>query len=208
MLTTLAVILALCITLFIALLAVPVSLTHDIHRRQTWQGEMTVVWLFGLVRIRFSPFQPSSKAKPTAEKSLAKKSSHITKTTKKKTQVTRKRKNAFATLRQKAFRRRIMKFIGDLWRAVHKENIRLRVCIGLGDPADTGQLWAIAGPIAGILASAKEASIEVIPDFLDTTLEVDSSGTVQLIPLQVITLTIGLLVSAPIRQGLWQMRAA
>ena len=90
---------------------------------------------------------------------------------------------------------------------LQKENLKLRVCIGLGDPADTGLLWAVVGPIAGILATTKETSINIVPDFVDTTMEVDSSGTLRLIPLQIIILTLGFFLSAPVRQGIKQMRA-
>ena len=118
----------------------------------------------------------------------------------------RKKQNVFAVVRQKPFRRRIIRFISDLWHAVHKKNVSLRVRVGLGDPADTGQLWAIVGPVAGILANIQEASIKIEPEFFDTTFELDSSGSIRLIPLQMIYLTVALLLSPPVWQGIRQMR--
>ena len=108
----------------------------------------------------------------------------------------------FRALRQTAFRRRIILFIHDLWHAVHKRDISLRLRVGLGDPADTGQLWAMLGPVAGMLADTQAASIEIEPEFFDATLELDSSGDIRFIPLQMIYLTVGLLLSPPVWRGI------
>lgn len=187
------------LVLLIALLAIPVTLTHHISWQQRFQGTLTLGWLFGLVNISFSPFQPSGKKPP---------SDRVKKIPQKKKQKSRKKQDGFAAIRQKAFRQRIIKFITDLWHAVQKENISLRLCIGLGDPADTGQLWAVMGPVAGILSTSQEASIEIVPDFMDTTLEVDSSGTIRIVPLQIILLTLGCLLSPPVFKAIKQMRTA
>jgi len=93
-------------------------------------------------------------------------------------------------------------------RALQKKDVNLRVRVGLGDPADTGQLWAIVGPMAGILANVQQASIEIEPEFFDATFQVNSSGNIRLIPLQMIYLTAGLLLSPPIWQGIIKMRRA
>ena len=186
--------------LLIALLAIPVTLSHHISWQQRFQGTLTLIWFFGLVKIRFSPFQPSGKKKRT--------SNQANKIPEKKKQKPRKKPNAFAAIRQKAFRQRTTKFIRDLWHAIHKENITLRLRVGLGDPADTGLLWAIIGPVAGILATSQEASIQIVPDFIDTTLKVDSSGTIRIVPLQIIILALGCLLSPPVLKGLRQMRTA
>jgi Protein of unknown function (DUF2953) len=99
-----------------------------------------------------------------------------------------------------------MRFVRDLWHVVHKKDVVLRVRIGLGDPADTGQLWAIVGPVAGVLANIQEALIDIEPEFRDATFELDSSGTLRVIPLQVLYMTVALLLSPPVWQGIRQMR--
>ncbi|MDH3560532.1 MAG: DUF2953 domain-containing protein, partial [Gammaproteobacteria bacterium] len=109
--------------------------------------------------------------------------------------------------RQKSFRRRVTRFIRDVWHAIHKRDVRLNVRIGLGDPADTGQLWAVVGPVAGILSTAREATVGIVPDFVEETFELDSRGNLRLIPLQMLYLAAGLLLSPSIWQGLKQMRA-
>ena len=184
---------------FIALLAIPVTLSYQVSWQRAFQGKVKLQWAFGLVRIDLPAFQ-SKTASPQGEEP--------TQTIHRKRHPSRKRSNPLAVIRQKAFRRRIIRFIHDLWHAVHKRDVSLRIRIGLGDPADTGQLWAIVGPVAGILANVQQASIEIEPEFFDTIFELDSSGNIRLIPLQMIYLTLALLLSPSVWQGIKQMRKA
>ena len=183
--------------LLIALLAIPVSLTFKVSWQQVFQGDIQLCWAFGLVRLQLSPF-PSNTPSPEGEPP-AQKTSHPEPSS-------GKIKKHFGAILQKAFRQRIIRFLSDFWHAIQKRDICLRIRAGLGDPADTGQLWAIVGPVAGMLSNAQEASIEIVPEFFDATLELDSSGNIRLIPLQIIYLTIGLLLSPPIWRGFKQMR--
>ena len=45
-----------------------------------------------------------------------------------------------------------------------------------------------------------------IGDVLDTTFEVDGSGTIRIIPLQLVMISLGLLFSPPIWRGIMSMR--
>ena len=185
--------------LFFALLAIPVSLTFHVSWKQDLQNDITLKWAFGLVRVRIAPDQSgeTSLESEKVQQKIARAGS-----------APRKERNVIAVIRQKRFRRRIIRFVTDLWHAIYKENVNLHVRIGLGDPADTGQLWAILGPIAGLLASVREASICLEPEFSDTTFELDSSGSIRIIPLHIIGLAVALLLSPPIWQGIRQMRMA
>ena len=179
-----------------AILAIPVNLTYLVCWRQTFQGDMTLQWLFGLVRLQLPlrrPTTPSSSAKKVARSNHKKLSSG-------------RKSNPIAAIRQKSFRQRMIKFTRDFWHAIQKHNLTLRIRIGLGDPADTGQMWAIVGPVSGILAAIEEASIEIEPEFIDSVFELDSSGNIRVIPLQMIYLVFGLLLSPAIWQGIKQIR--
>jgi len=183
---------------FIALLAIPVTLTYQLSWRCALEGNMTLQWLFGLVRIQL----PSIEAKAS--------NLETEKTTQKKHEKrpSGKKSNPVAAIRQKSFRQRVYKFVRDFWHAIHKQNLKLRIRIGLGDPAETGQLWAIVGPVSGMLATVKEASIEIEPEFIEPVFELDSSGSIRVIPLQLLYLTIGLFLSPSIWQGITRMRKA
>ncbi len=184
---------------FFALLAIPVTLTFQISWRHVLQGNIRLLWLFGLVRIPI----PISQTKGSSHEGEESVQAHS-----RQEHPPRKKQNLFTVIRQKSFRRRVFLFFRDIWHALHKRNLKLRVRIGLGDPADTGQLWAVIGPVSGILAGTQAASFEFEPEFYETVFELDSSGSIRLVPLQILYLTIGLLLSPPLWQAVKQARKA
>jgi len=191
--------LVILLLLIFALLSIPVALSFQVSWQQDFQGEVKLLWLFGLIRVRLP--SPHKNTSLTEDKKPAKKKkdglskrSHANK------------RNVFAAVRQKAFRQRIFRFIRDMWHAVQKKDLSLRVRVGLGDPADTGQLWALVGPVAGLFSNIQKASITIEPDFFNSSFELDSSGKLRIVPLQLLYLTFTLFLSPPVWQGIKQMR--
>lgn len=181
----------------IFLLAVPLTLTYQVSSRQDIQSDVTLQWAFGLVRRKIS--SQRVKATPPDHDEAGQKVGPVERSS-------RNNGRIFAAVRQKEFRRRIVRFVSDLWHAVDKKDVGLRLRLGLGDPVDTGQLWAVVGPIAGILASVQDATIEIEPEFFDVTFELDSSGCLRIIPLQLIYLMVALLLSPRIWHGISRTR--
>jgi hypothetical protein len=181
----------------IALLAIPVTLTYQLSWPQDSQQDTLLEWAFGLVKVRIPVSEPKALSSAGNE---SKRKTHRSRAS------SGKRTNVLAAIRLKPFRQRIVRFIGDMWQAIHKKNVSLRVRVGLGDPADTGQLWAIVGPIAGLLATTQGAAIAIEPEFSDSTFELNTAGSIRVIPLQLILVTIALLLSPPIWQGIVQMQ--
>lgn len=187
------------LSLVVILLALPVTLTYQLSWKQTLSADLRLNWAFGLVRADVSP----DAAKPDPVKSDARRSKAGVRAKSKG-----KKPDIMAAFRQPLFRRRIIRFLSDLWRAIHKKNVRLLVRMGLGDPADTGRLWAMLGPLSGLLARLRDIRVAIEPDFLDATLEVDSSGTIRMIPLRLVIIVLGLLFSPPVWRGLMLMRTS
>ncbi len=177
--------------LFIALLAIPVWVSYTVSWHRILRADATVQWAFGLVNVKI----PGRVENPKIKKGRQGRSKNS-------------RGNILIAVRQTAFRRRILRFSRDLWRALRKQDVNLKIRLGLGDPADTGQLWAVCGPLAGALASAPDVATTIEPDFLDQTLELDSSGQVRVIPLQVLYLIAALMLSPSVWRGVRQMRVA
>jgi len=100
----------------------------------------------------------------------------------------------------------MLRFVREVWRAFRKRDLQLHIRVGLGDPADTGQLWAMFGPLSGLLSTLEDASVELEPDFVDAVFELDSRGKVSVIPLRLIYLVLGLLLSPPFWRGMRRMR--
>jgi hypothetical protein len=187
------------LSLVVILLAMPVTLTYQLSWKQTLSANLRLNWAFGLVRADVSP-DPAKRE--TDEPEAARKKAGRRRRSK------GKQTNFAAAIRQPAFRRRMLRFVSDLWRAIRKKNVRLRVRMGLGDPADTGQLWAVLGPLSGMLSRSREIRIAIEPDFFDATLDVDSSGTVRMIPLQVAIIALGLFLSPTVWRGIMLMRTS
>ncbi len=190
---------AIVVLVLAAVLAVPLSLAYRLNWQQRLRGEATLCWLFGLVRIRL---RPPRDGKPARRKKREKDSTAT------KTKPARKKLRPLAALRQPAFRQRMLRFAREFWRTIRKRDLHLRIRIGLGDPADTGQLWALCGPLSGMLANIDEASIELEAEFVDAVFEVDSGGEIRVIPLQLVYLVLGLLLSPPFWRGMRRMREA
>lgn len=189
---------AIVLLVLLALLAVPVTLNYELSWRQTLHGEARLEWLFGLARVRL---QPQGKASARKTKTSAGEA-------RPRAKPARKKSKPLAALRQKTFRQRTLRFGRDIWRACRKRDLYLRIRVGLGDPAETGQLWALCGPLSGWLASIEGASIALEPEFVDAVFELDSSGKISVIPLQLLYLVLGLLCSPPFWRGMQRMRGA
>ena len=182
------------LSLIVILLAVPVTLTYQLSWRQRLSANVRLIWAFGLVNADVSP--GDAEPKPDKPKGARHKKSKDRKT------------DVMAAMREPSFRRRVRRFASDMWRAIHKHNVRLLVRLGLGDPADTGRLWALLGPISGMLARLRDIRVAIEPDFLDPTLEVDSSGTIRVVPLRIMGILLGLFVSPPFWRGILSARSA
>lgn len=186
---SIALTLGLLLTLFVALLAVPLTVVFSIDRIEETRGLLRFRWLFGLVRFQLRIPQ-ADKAGPQPASAPEKKV---------KSPRRRKRKGRagklLSLIKQPAFRRRVYKFIRDMIRATHARDLFLRLRIGLGDPADTGYLWAVVGPIAGLAQEIRSAVVRIEPEFIDPVFEVESHGQFRLVPIQFIALTAGFVLS-------------
>lgn len=181
--------LGLLLALLVALLAVPLTVVFSIHRIEETEGLVRFRWLFGLVRFRLRIPRPA-RARPRPAPAPGKKA---------KSPRRRKRKGGagelLSLIRQPAIRRRVHKFIRDMLRATHPRDLLLRLRIGLGDPADTGVLWAVVGPIAGMAQTLRGVEVRIEPEFVDPVFEVESRGRFRLVPLQFIAITAAFMLS-------------
>jgi len=181
----------------LALLAVPIEVAFRAEGIEPLRWEVGIRWLFGAVRLHV-PIPGSDKtdettqAKPGAGKARAKAGKK------------RGRGNVFAVLRQAAFRRRVYRLLHDVLSAAHFHELRLRLRLGLGDPADTGQLWAVLGPLAAIARNRRNADVRIEPEFIDTALEFRAEGRARLMPLQYLALAAGFVLS-PVSIRAWRM---
>lgn len=186
---SIALTLGLLLALLIALLAVPLTVVFSIHRIKETKGVVRFRWLFGLVRFQFRIPQ-AAKARPQPSRAEGE-------TAKPARQRDRKASGGelLSLMKQPAFRQRGYEFIRDMLRATHARNLFLRLRIGLGDPADTGRLWAIIGPIAAVAQNLRSVAVRIEPEFVDPVFEIESHGRFRLVPIQFIALTAAFMLS-------------
>lgn len=113
-------------------------------------------------------------------------------------------------LQQAGFRRRAMRLAGDLLRATHPRGLALRLRLGAGDPAETGRLWALVGPLEAFALGLGVTALRFEPDFSEPALEFEAQGRLVLVPLQLLGLVAAFaLAPASLRawRTLWVARA-
>lgn len=178
--------------LLILLLAVPIVLTFrfenaGFENTEAFKGQVTIRWLFGLVRIRI-PVPAGTGLHHSESKSQA---------TKKRGKFRERGapSHFVAVLRQVKFRQRVYRLVKDLIRAAGLRQLRLRMRLGLGDPADTGCLWAFVGPLNAAAQNLRNADVQIEPEFMDAVCEFHARGQVRVVALQLLGLAIGFALS-------------
>ena len=189
-LVVVTVLLALALAL---LLAVPVAVAFRFERIAAFRGQIMIRSLFGLVRFRIRFPKAGMRTRPNAaadtgiqrqepaRRSCRRDNGGVT--------------NIIAALRQSGFRRRVCRLACDLIEAAHPRQLRLRLRLGLGDPADTGRLWALIGPLIVTTQNLRHTALRVEPEFIDPVCEFHARGRLRVIPLQVLVLAAGFALS-------------
>jgi hypothetical protein len=157
------------------LLAIPVDLAFCVQRHEGRQeGRGTLGWLFGLVQLRLGKSKVRAESKPARPKVKRHK---------------RKRGGArrmMAMLRSEGFGWRLLRLARDLLQRIHIHELSLKVRLGLDDPADTGRLWAVIGPLAAMLTLPPVTRVAIEPEFATEAIEVDGKGHIRIIPIQLL----------------------
>jgi hypothetical protein len=93
----------------------------------------------------------------------------------------------FRILRTKGVLRRLKELRKDLFSCLNFRNLVADFKIGLGDPADTGLLFAFLGPATVFLGSSHQHQIRLEPSFSDDAIfQGYSHGTVRVRPIRLV----------------------
>jgi len=184
------------VLVLLALLAVPVDLSYRLSVSAGVEGRLTIGWLFGLIRI---PVRLGGKG---AEKRAAR---HRKKPARKRKKA--RPGNARRLLTSAEFWQWFRHLLGRLLGNMHIYYLFLNVRLGLGDPADTGRLWALAGPMAAILASIPLADVRLEPNFMEAEFVLHSEGQLRIYPLGLIATLVATALSPTTWRVFRQRRA-
>jgi hypothetical protein len=111
-------------------------------------------------------------------------------------------------LRSEGFWPRLLRFASDILNVMQVRLFRLRVRLGLEDPADTGQIWAFVGPLTAMLAGARGTDIEIEPDFERAFLSVDGNAELRVIPIRALVVVIPFIGSPATLRAAWAVIAS
>jgi len=180
------------ILLFILFLLfiIPVEIVFNYRNFGNPVRRIKISWLFGIVSFPIYPNKTSSKTKK------------INESPKEKTQKGPGFSKLIKILRNGKFTEKTVNTGRQLLGSARAELSSFYLRLGLGDPVDTGILWGLLGPLSGI-AYGFTNKIQIEPDFLDAGFEIDTEGKVSIIPLEIIFIFLGYLLSPVVFKTYW-----
>ena len=188
------------VALIVALLAVPVMLTLDAQRVETFEANWRVRWLFGLVDAR-STRQRRKRSLPARPEALA--SGKISAGERR-----RGGRMGIAVVRTCGSLRRTARLVVTLFRQVRFEEICVHTMFGLEDPADTGMVYGFLTPVLAA-ARARRLDVDCRPMFTETGWKGSVRATIRVRPLSLLAVLAVFLVSPPVIRALevaWHSR--
>jgi hypothetical protein len=166
----------------VLLLAVPVDVGFEVHRRERTESRVRLGWLWGRVRIpvpaggrkarRKKPKRPRKPGRPSGAR------------------------RALAVLTSPRFPGRVLRLMRGLLRRIRFTTLELSARLGFDDPADTGRLWGLLGPVSALLTLPAPARVELVPAFDEALFHLDARGEARVVPGAVL-LTVLAFVLAP-----------
>ncbi len=151
------------------LLCVPIDMRFEAVLDKPRHLDVTVVWLFGLIKKHLE----SGKENPPLTHVKTKGSSGW------------RLSSVLRLLRTRGLMRRICHLIRDLIKSVHFREVSVDLQISLGDPAETGMLFAMLAPMTVLIGSVSRFPLSSQPTIQDEPcLGGCCSGTVRVVPLR------------------------
>lgn len=168
-----------------ALLCVPIHMDVSIHREEKLEVRALSRWGgLGIPRSGKAPSQRSRPAPSTTRNARA-----------------RPAPNQLRRLRAVLFSRDFLPSLARLFRRLRRHveprGVTLRLCAGLGDPADTGRLWVKLMPLFALLWALEAESITLEPDFSRPCLTFDAHATIRIVPGLLLAVLIGYCFTPP-----------
>lgn len=158
--------------LFVLLLAVPVDLAFSVERDGSFRLRMRVRWMFGLIgkdiggRKKKRREEGVEKEKPKKRRGSA--------------------KALLAALTTEGFPQKLFSFVRDILRLSKIRQFRMNFRVGLGDPAETGMLFAVLAPAMLVIRSFSSADIQLEPDFEQERLQGYCKGNIRAVPIKLV----------------------
>lgn len=167
------------IALLIFLLAVPIDLEYQFDNQLEKKSNTRIIWLFGLVNIELKKHK----------RDIELKKSKIPKAKKKRKTTANVKTNIrlfLAVIKSEGFLKRILKLFREMLTVSEIKRLQARLGFGLGDPAETGQLYGMVSPMFTFMYAMPGVNFVVIPIFDRTIFQAEISATLRIVPLRFI----------------------
>jgi hypothetical protein len=175
------------------LLWVPLDLALNAEIYEKPKVWLKFSWFYGLVSREI----PGEKEKPPREKPARKK---------RKKRLAFNSRLLFGIIRTRGLFRQLKNFIKDSLSCLRFRDMAADFTIGLGDPAGTGLLFAIAAPATAFYGLSGEHRIRIQPSFSDNAvLQGYSRGTIRLRPIRLVAPFLKLVFSLPAARVTWKL---
>lgn len=185
--------------LALALLCVPVELRFRLDADERVQARGTLVWLFGLVRKELAG-RDDTAPKPARRRGPKKRPSRRRRPLEPAARVLR-------VVRTPGLAPRTARTLRCLFRSVRWRRLRADLRIGLADPADTGDLFALVGPATVLLWRASGGRVSIQPAFADeAVVRGRAAGMLRIVPLRPLACALAFALSRPALRAAWRAR--
>ena len=182
--------------LVVVLLSLPLEVRFDAKWPNAQGNQADLRWAFGLVSVDL--------ARTDVERGEARPSAAPGESVDEGEPRSQNRARVRALFGDSVLRRRLWRFVRDCWHAVRKDDVRVECRIGLAEPADTGMLWGVLGPISGGLQSVSDCDILLAPEFSGESFQCAAEGRLKVYPIQLGGLFAGLLASPRLWRALFR----
>ena len=154
--------------LVVLALSVPVDVVLDLDTAARPKFWVRLTWLFGLVSKEVS----KREKKPEKKKRRRKRPGIRT---------------IVEILRTRGLLRQLQRLIRDIFRRLEIKKLESDLRVGLDDPADTGFLFAVIGPITVFLGNSLFRRVRVQPSFEGAVFEGNAHGVIRVQPIKLVT---------------------
>ena len=176
------------------ILWVPLDIIFDIDVRGKPKLTVRYSWLFGLVK-RGPRRQAETQPRPEKPAKRRRRRPDI--------------KLAYRMLRVRGLLKNFTRLVKGVLGSFRLTGLAADFRLGLGDPADTGMLFAVLGPAAALLGPSVFERVNLQPSFdEEASVEGSSHGRAQLRPIRLLPHLLRFTFSRPTARALWTLLAA
>ncbi len=170
------------------LLLIPLDVIFHLDTESRPGVRINIAWGYGLIRKDFIQGESKPIAKSAATPQPPKELRNgVVKS--------KRTKSAMIFVRNPGMLARLFRFARDMLRQFRVREIKLRLHLGLDDPANTGRLYGTLSPLLCLVQRMPRVDLRVQPDFSRAVFMATGRGEIRVIPLAVIGVMLGLFLS-------------